>query len=141
MIDEHELHDTSERFYAAARAVLHGDEGPMLAVWSQSDEVTYCDPRGEIVAGWAALEAYWRQAAASNAAAPAGIQATVQIKHTVVNGTLAYVVTLEEVRTERDQSIMTARATHIYRREDGGIWRLLHRHTDAAPAVRPLERT
>lgn len=140
MIDERELRDTSERFYTAARAVLHGDEGPMLAVWSQGDEVTYCDPRGEIVAGWAALEAYWRQAAAINAAAPAGIWATAQIKHTVVNGALAYVLTLEEVHNERDQSVMMARATHIYRREDGGTWRLLHRHTDAAPAVRPLEQ-
>jgi ketosteroid isomerase-like protein len=140
MIDEQGLRDTSERFYAAANAVLQGDEGPMLAVWSQSDEVTYCDPRGEIVAGWAALETYWRQAAAINAAAPAGIWATWQIKHTVVNGTLAYVVTLEEVHNERDQSVMTARATHIYRREDDGIWRLLHRHTDAAPKLSQLER-
>ena len=138
MTDEHGLRDTSERFYAAVRAVLHGDEGPMFAVWSPSDEVSYCDPRGEIVAGWMALEPYWRQAAAINAAAPAGIWATWQIKHTVVNGNLAYVVALEEVHHERDQSTMTARATHIYQREDG-IWRLLHRHTDAAPKVRPLE--
>jgi ketosteroid isomerase-like protein len=140
VIDEHGLGDTSERFYAAVDAVLHGDEGPMLAVWSQSDEVSYCDPRGEIVAGWVALETYWRQAAAINAAAPAGIHATWQIKHAAVNGNLAYVVALEEVRRERDQSVMTARATHIYRREDGGTWHLLHRHTDAAPKVSPLER-
>ena len=140
MIDEPGLRDTSERFYAAAHAVLHGDEGPMLAVWAHSDEASYCDPRGEIVVGWVALETYWRQAAAINAAAPAGIRATWQITHAVVNGNLAYVVALEEVRNERDQSVMTARATHIYRREEGGPWRLLHRHTDAAPKVRPLER-
>jgi ketosteroid isomerase-like protein len=141
MIDEQELRNASERFYAAAHAVLHGNEGPMLAVWSHSDEVSYCDPRGELVSGWMALEMYWRQAAAINAAAPAGIQAIGQIKHTVMSGNLAYVVALEEVRSERAQSIMTARATHIYRQEDGGGWRLLHRHTDAAPRVIQLERT
>ena len=86
------------------------------------------------------VETYWRQAAAINAAAPAGIRATWQITHAVVNGNLAYAVALEEVRNERDQSVMTARATHIYRREEGGPWHLLHRHTDAAPKVRPLER-
>ena len=120
MIDEIGLRDTSERFYAAAHAVVHGNEGPMLAVWSHSVEASFCDPRVELVAGWGALETYWRRAAAINAAAPAGIRATWQIKHTVVNGNLAYVVALEEVRHERDQSIMTARATHIYQREEGG---------------------
>jgi ketosteroid isomerase-like protein len=140
MINEPGLRDTSERFYAAAHAVLHGDKEPMLDVWSHSDDASYCDPRGEIVEGWAALEMYWRQAAAINAATPAGIQATAQIKHAVVNGNLAYVVALEEVTSERDQNVMSARATHIYRREDGGRWRLLHRHTDAAPSVSALER-
>ena len=49
--DEPELRETCERFYAASDAVLHGDEGPMLTVWSHSDESSYCDPRGEIVVG------------------------------------------------------------------------------------------
>ena len=31
MSDEPGLRETSERFYVAVDAVLHGDEGPMLA--------------------------------------------------------------------------------------------------------------
>ena len=107
---------------------------------AHSDEASYFDPRSEILGGWVALETYWRQAAAINATAPAGIRTTGQIKHAAVNGDLAYLVALEEVYRESDQSVMTARATHIYRREDGGKWRLLHRHTDAAPMVSQLER-
>jgi ketosteroid isomerase-like protein len=133
MSDEQELRDASERFYAAVQAVLHGDDAPMRTVWSHGDETSYCDPRGEIVAGWLALEAYWKQAAAINATAPARLSATGQIKHVVVNGDLAYVVALEEVSQEGDPSVMTARATHVYRREEDSRWRLLHRHADAAP--------
>lgn len=71
MNSEHGLHATAERFYAAT----------MLAIWAHSDEASYCDTRGEIVVGWHALEAYWRQAASSNAAFPVKLTATGQIKH------------------------------------------------------------
>jgi ketosteroid isomerase-like protein len=138
MTNEHEVRSTSEQFYTAAKAVLRGDAVPMLAVWSHSEEASYCDTRGEIVIGWPALEEYWRRAAAINAAAPGQITATAQITHAVVNGDLAYVVALEEVQHEGESSVMLARATLIYRREEAGLggWRLLHRHTDVAPKCR-----
>jgi ketosteroid isomerase-like protein len=127
--------------FPTAKAVLHGDAAPMLAVWSHGEDASYCDTRGEIVMGWPALEEYWRQAAAINAAAPGQITATAQITHAVVNGDLAYVVALEEVHQDGDSSVMLARATLIYRREEEGLggWRLLHRHTGVAPKSRAWE--
>ena len=142
MNSEHGLRATSEQFYAAVQAVLQGDAAPMLAIWVHSDEASYCDTRGEIVVGWHALEAYWRQAASSNVASPVKLTATGQIKHAVVTSDLAYVVALEEVRQEGASSVMRTRATHVYRWEehvDGG-WRLLHRHADAAPKVSEQEQ-
>ena len=138
MTNEHEVRSASEQFYTAAKAVLCGDPAPMLAVWSHREDASYCDTRGEILMGWPALEQYWRRAAAINAAAPGQVTATAQITHEVVNGNLAYVVALEEVHQEGDSSVMLARATLIYRREEDGLggWRLLHRHTDAAPKSR-----
>jgi ketosteroid isomerase-like protein len=142
MTNEDEVHTMAERFYTAANSVLHGDAAPMLAVWSHSEDASYCDTRGEIVTGWLALEQYWRQAAAINAEAPGQITATSHIVHAVLTGDLAYVVALEEVHKEGESSVMLARATLIYRREDEdpGGWRLLHRHTDVAPKIREWER-
>jgi ketosteroid isomerase-like protein len=138
MTYEHEVRTTSEQFYTAANAVLRGDAAPMLAVWSHGEEATYCDPRGEIVRGWPALEQYWKEAAAMNAAAPGQLTTTGKITHAVVSGDLAYVVALEEVQREGETTMMLARATLVYRRERLEGWRLLHRHTDAAPISREL---
>jgi ketosteroid isomerase-like protein len=135
MTNEDELPAASDRFYAAVRAVLQGDARPMLAVWSHREDASYCDTRGEIVRGWPALEAYWMEAAAINAAASSRPSASGQMVHSVVNGNLAYVVALEEVRNAGGSNVMRARATFVYRWEADGVdeWRLLHRHADAAP--------
>jgi ketosteroid isomerase-like protein len=136
------LRAASDRFYAAVQAVLRGNAAPMLALWSQDDEVSYCDTRGEIVLGWPALEAYWQRAAAANAGAAEPLSATGLIQRAIVVGGLAYVVAVEEVRQAGAASVMRARATNVYRREAGadGGWRLLHRHADAAPRVDEPER-
>jgi ketosteroid isomerase-like protein len=139
MSDDHGLRAASDRFYAAVQAVLRGDAAPMLALWSQDDEVSYCDTRGEIVTGWPSLDAYWRQAAAANAA-DATLTATGLVHRAVVAGDLAYVVALEEVRQTGATSVMRARATNVYRREAAAGWRLLHRHADAAPRISEPEQ-
>src|SRR5258708_19883877 len=115
MTNEHELRATAEQFYVAVHAVLRGDPAPMLAVWAHSEEASYCDTRGEIVMGWPALEEYWRQAAASNAAALVRITATGQIMHAVVQGDLAHVVTREEVRREGEATVIQPPAPLAYR--------------------------
>jgi ketosteroid isomerase-like protein len=134
MTNEDELRSLSATFYDAVNAVFQGDAGPMLALWSQADEASYCDTRGQIVRGWPALEAYWRRAAELNARAPGGLRATGEVQQIVVGGELGYVVAVERVRRDGESGVMTARATNIYRRETDG-WRLLHRHADAPPTT------
>lgn len=131
-----QLAEASARFYAAVNAVLRGDAGPMLAVWSHAADTTYCDPTGAIAGGWEALRAYWERAAALNRVAETRISADAELVAFTALGDLAYTITREHVtvvHADGGSATMVARATNVYRRESGA-WRLLHRHADAAPA-------
>jgi ketosteroid isomerase-like protein len=134
MEDEAAVRQASARFYEAANEALDGNPAPMLHLWSHADDVSYCDTRGEVQRGWQAVEAYWKKAAAANAFASARLSAGGRILHVVASGDLAYVVASEEVRREGEPGVMQARATNIFRREDGE-WRMAHRHADASPKV------
>jgi ketosteroid isomerase-like protein len=131
-MDEDDVRQASERFYAAVNAVLGGDASPMLAIWSRADDTTYCDTRGAIQCGRAALLAYWQQAAEQNAGSGARLSATAHEQAIYISGELAYTVLIEEVRQADGAFVLDARATNVYRREDGE-WRMIHRHADAPP--------
>jgi ketosteroid isomerase-like protein len=136
MPPEEALSAASADFYEAVNAVLRGDAALMLAIWSHAADTTYCDPTGAIVSGWEALHAYWERAASLNRTAATRISATAELVALTALGDLAYTLTREHVTVAQADGITTtmiARATNIYRRESG-VWRLLHRHADAAPA-------
>jgi len=133
--DEADVRAASARFYEAANEVLDGNPAPMLHHWSHAEDVSYCDTRGEVQRGWQAVEAYWKKAASANAFAPAQLSASGRIVHALVSGDLGYVIVSEEVRREGEPGVMQTRATNVFRREDGGEWRMVHRHADAAPKV------
>ncbi len=130
--DKASVREASARFYAAVNAVLRGDPAPMLALWSHADDATYCDPSGAVVIGWDALERYWQVAAERNVAASERLSATSEDDAVVVGGELAYTVTTETVRRVNGSVLLIARATNVYRCEEGR-WRMRHRHADAAP--------
>ena len=50
-------------FYHAVRHVMHADVTPMLALWSEQDDVTYVDPQGHSYQGHESLVTYWQRAA------------------------------------------------------------------------------
>jgi len=135
-MDEDDVRWASARFYEATNGILGGDAAPMLAVWSHGDDVTYCDTSGRVQRGWAALEAYWRQAAERNAVAEAKLSATATEQAAYATTDLAYTVMVEEVRRADGAFVLDARATNVYRRE-GGAWRMVHRHADAPPRMPP----
>ena len=37
------------------------------------------------------------------------------------------------MKVDGEPRTYTLRATHVYRREDGGQWRIVHRHADVPP--------
>lgn len=139
------IHDAASRFYAAANAVVRGDAGPMLALWSSREDVTYAAPNGEVVHGAKSLRTYWERAAELNRATPGTVSATGEILVLHDHGSTAYTVTIEHLSVTEGNQVrrLRARASHVYRLEDGG-WRLLHRHAeppvpDVTPSTLPSE--
>jgi len=126
------IRDASRRFYVAANAVMGGDAGPMLALWSASEAVTYAAPNGVLLRGPAALRAYWEEAAKLNRTAARSVTAVGEILALHIHDDVAYTVTIEHLTVAEGAQLqhLQARASHIYRLEDGGTWHLLHRHAE-----------
>lgn len=121
------LEDATAGFYTALNAMLGGDAGPMLAVWSHADDVTYMSPFGELLRGWAAVEASWLgQAEARLGGAVRG----EELQHTA-GDSLGFSVGFErgEVQVEGRPTPVDIRATCMFRLEDGA-WRMIGHHTD-----------
>jgi ketosteroid isomerase-like protein len=119
-------------------SIQRGDAVPLLAMRSHAENVTYCAPTGEIVRGWAEMDAYWQRAAAICAEraqhVPTAEGEIVMGSRSVtseeivvaVTGEIGCVVARETVRRADGSVVLAARATNLYRREDGGSWHLFH---------------
>lgn len=129
---ESAIRAASRAFYDAANAIQHGDAGPMLALWSNAEDVAYADPAGGIQRGRDALRAYWERAASLNQANPGAVRAEHDDLAVGQVGDLAYVLTRERIAVTRDGTTtrLVARATNVFRRE-GGAWRMAYRHAEA----------
>jgi ketosteroid isomerase-like protein len=134
-IETDEVHQASDRFYAALNRVLQGDAGPMMDVWSHTSDVTTMHPIGEREVGWQQVEGPWQQVASL---ASEG-QVTIEDPLIWVVGDLAY-----EVGTEAGGGTMAGevvsfghRVTNIYRRE-AGVWKTVHHHADKNPAMQEI---
>lgn len=119
--------EASAEFYTALNAVLKGDAGPMLALWSHEDDVTYMSPFGELLIGWDPIRASWED----QAAAHLGGEVRGEEVHLVEGDVLAFTVGFErgQVEVEGRPTPVDIRATSMFRRENGG-WRMIGHHTD-----------
>jgi ketosteroid isomerase-like protein len=134
-VEADEVHQASDRFYAALNRVLQGDAGPMLDVWSHTSDVTTMHPIGEREVGWEQVEGPWQQVASMSS----GGQVAIKDPLIWVVGDLAY-----EVGTEAGSATIAGeavsfghRVTNIYRREDG-VWKTVHHHADKSPAMEEI---
>jgi hypothetical protein len=66
-------------FYQAVQQVMHANIAPMLALWSEQDDVTYCDPYGYHHQGRDGIVAYWRRAAQLNSHAPGSVSSRAEL--------------------------------------------------------------
>lgn len=114
-------------FYAALNQVFAGDVSAMAATWSHADDITYMSPFGELLEGWAATEASWRQ----QAAAIAGGDVQPHGLHLFTSDALGVCVGFERgsVRIDGADVPVAIRATSTFRLEDGA-WRMIGHHTD-----------
>ncbi len=117
-------------FYQALPQVMLGNVGPMLALWSEREDVSYCDPEGKPHQGHAGLVAYWERAARLNGEDPGSISVTAELLVMQRSESLICAFMNEHIRIRQGNQVlqMQARGTNIYRYEEGQ-WRMVHRHS------------
>jgi len=132
MSAEVEVRDASSKFYAALNRMANGDAGPLAGIWSHSATVTTMHPIGDREVGWDQVRKSWEQVAQLSS----GGQIELADQAIRVAGDLAYELGVERGRlTLAGQEVtIDHRVTNIYRRE-AGAWKIIHHHTDVAPAM------
>jgi len=120
----------------AEEALVQGDVGPRLALWSRRDPVSLLGAWGPNKTGWAELERTFSWVAERLAGGTyTDFRYDVEIAEVSADGQMAYTVGFErfdEVLDDGAKKPWTVRVTHVYRRE-GWDWRIVHRHGDLAP--------
>jgi ketosteroid isomerase-like protein len=120
----------------AEAALVQGDVGPRLALWSRRDPVSLLGAWGPNKTGWPDLERTFRWVAERlGGTNHADFRFDVEVAEVSADGQMAYTVGFErydEIIAGGEKLSRTVRVTHVYRREDGE-WRIVHRHGDMAP--------
>lgn len=129
---ETEVRQAAERFYEALNTMFTGEVGPMLDVWSHSDDVAYMGPFGKILVGWKEVRASWEQQAKlklGGRVEPVGLRV-------VANDDFGITVGYERGTNFKNgkQVNVDIRATNVFRRENGK-WKMVSHHTDLFPWV------
>jgi ketosteroid isomerase-like protein len=134
-----DLDEFRDRYHRSVEAVIRGDVGPQLALWSRRDDVTLANPLGPPVKGWDRVRHVAEQAASL---LREGEGLTVEPVSSYATADLAYDLEIEMCRVKLggggDLVPVALRVTTIFRREDAG-WKVVHRHADAITTGRPPE--
>lgn len=115
-------------FYAALNVMFTGELGPMQAIWSHRDDVTYMGPGGDFRVGWASVLESW-QAQADMKLGGKVESTNLQI---TVGGELAVVQNREvgeNTHARGRRHSVSIRATNVFRKEDG-TWKMIGHHAD-----------
>jgi hypothetical protein len=125
-----DLETIPQLFYQAVEQVMHANIAPMLALWSEQDDVTYCDPYGYHHQGRDGIVAYWRRAAQLNSHAPGSVSSTAELIMMQRSESMICSVMAEHIQVRQNDHVLKlkALATNIYRYEGKG-WRMIHRHS------------
>jgi ketosteroid isomerase-like protein len=113
----------------AEAAFAHGDPRPRMALWARRDPVTLFGAIGMSESGWGELSKTFAWVA-SRFSKVSNFRFDVEVVE--VSGDMAYTLGFERFEGSiagRPVEPVTARVTHIYRREEGE-WKIVHRHAD-----------
>jgi ketosteroid isomerase-like protein len=130
--DEEAVRVASARFYDALNQLCRGNPAPMKEAWHQTARVTTVHPLGEWAYGWEQVWASWEEIAQI---ARNGTIVARDIK-IFVYGTIAYSTCVEDVSVTYGEAAVkwSANVTNVFL-ENGGEWKMIHHHSDKAPAV------
>ena len=121
-----------ERQHEGEAALVSGDVGPRLELWSHHDPVTLFAAVGPTKAGWSELEPTFRAVAARLSG---GRDVRYDLLAFDVSGDVAWSAGVARFDVSMDDGPITPtviRLTHAYRREDGA-WKVVHEHSDFQP--------
>ena len=132
MSSEDEVRTASAQFYAALNSMMVGDAAPLAEVWSHGADVSTMHPIGGREAGWDEVRGSFEQVAQL----ASGGHGELRDQSIQVAGDMAYEVGIEQgqITLAGEQIAIEHRVTNVYRHEAGG-WKIVHHHTDLAPAM------
>jgi ketosteroid isomerase-like protein len=120
-----------EQWHPASDEFLKGNPEPVKKMWSRREDVTLANPYGPPVRGWDKVEEVIEHAASQ---ARDGELTSVEIVAKHVSSEFAYVVQLERPKAKlgarEDITPFALRVTMIFRPEEDGTWKIVHRHAD-----------
>ena len=129
-----------ERYYRAQGEFLRGNPEPVKDLFSHREDVTLANPYGPPVRGWEKVAEAVEHAASLRSD---GTFVEWQIVAKYVSPELAYVVQIEraeaKIGAREDITPLAVRATMIFRPEEDGEWKIVHRHADPITTTQPAE--
>jgi ketosteroid isomerase-like protein len=127
----------SQRQHEAEEALVSGDVGPRLQMWSHDDPVTLFAGLGPSKSGWDELEPTFRSVASRLTGSS---DVTYELISSAVSGDIAWTIGFSRFTVSIDGGPLTRhtlRLTHLYRRESDD-WKVVHEHSDFQPADHAL---
>jgi ketosteroid isomerase-like protein len=128
-----------EANHRALDAFARGDHEPLAKLWSMRDDVTLGNPFGPFVSGFDEV-VHTMQRAASFYRDGEAVGFDLVAKH--VTADLALLVEVERLSARmggrEDATPVALRTTSVFRNE-GGAWKLMHRHADPITSARSAD--
>src|ERR671910_3869541 len=129
-----------EQWHSALGEFLKGNPEPVKKLWSHREDATLAYPYGPPVRGWEQVAKTIEHAASLRRG---GEFVGSEIVAKYVTPELAYVVQLEraeaKVGRREDIASIATRATMIFRPEEEGTWKMVHRQADHITTAQPAE--
>jgi ketosteroid isomerase-like protein len=129
-----------EQFHLAQGEFLKGNPEPVKKLFSHREDVSHANPYGPPVRGW---EQVAKAIDHSSSLRSDGEFVGSEIVAKYVTPELAYVVQIERVKAKvggkEDVTPFALRTTMIFRPEEDGEWKVVHRHADPITTAQPAE--
>jgi ketosteroid isomerase-like protein len=132
MSAEEDVRKVSNKFYTGLSRMANGDAKLIDEVWSHNENVTAMHPIGGRNVGWKEISKSFEMV--SDLASDGKVELKDQLIRVI--GDVAYEVGIEygQFKLASQQVNIEHRVTNIYQRQ-GGVWKMIHHHTDTAPAM------
>jgi ketosteroid isomerase-like protein len=129
-----------EQYYRVQREFLKGNPETVKDLFSHTEDVTLANPYGPPVRGFDEVSKTIEHAASLRSD---GTFLGWQIVAKYVSAELAYVVQIEraeaKIGAREDITPLAVRSTMIFRPEEEGEWKIVHRHADPITTPQPAE--